>query len=78
MNTKTNLIISAATGVVMGVFNAVIIFKNYHKPVGTAAAAVIVAVITFVICFIVLTIMMKQTQKRKAAMDAEPADADEM
>ena len=78
MNTKTNLIISAATGVVMGVFNAVIIFKNYHKPVGTASAAVIVAVITFVICFIVLTIMMKQTQKRKAAMDAEPAPADEM
>ena len=78
MNTKTNLIVSAIAAVVMGIFNAVMIFRNYHKPVGTAVAAGIVAAITFVICFTILTVMMKQTQKRKAAMEAEPADANEM
>ena len=78
MNTKTNLIVSAIAGIVMGIFNAVMVFKNFHKPVGTIVAAAIVAVITSVICFAVLSIMMKQTQKRKAAMEAEPADANEI
>ena len=78
MNTKTNLIISAVAAIAMGLFNAVIIFKNYHKPVGTIAAAVIVALITFVLCFVILSIMMEQTRKRKAAMEAEPEDANEI
>ena len=78
MNTKTNLIFSAAAGVFMGIFNAFMIFKNYRKPVGTALAASITAVITFVICFAVLSFMMKETIKKKAALEAEPADADEI
>ena len=78
MNTKTNLITSAIAGIALGLFNAVMIFKNYHKPAGTIAAALIVAVITFTICFAALSIAMKQTQKRKDAMDAEPEDANEM
>ena len=78
MNTKTNLIISAVAAMAMGLLNAVIIFKNYHKPVGTIAAAVIVALITFVLCFVILSIMMEQTRKRKAAMEAEPEDANEI
>ena len=65
-------------GIVLGIFHAVMVFKNYHKPAGTAAAAGIVAVITFIICFAVLTVMMKQTQKRKAAIEADPADANEL
>ena len=78
MNTKTNLITSAIAGIAMGLFNAVMIFKNYHKPVGTIAAAVIVALITFIICFVVLSIMMKETKKRKAAIEAEPEDANKI
>ena len=78
MNTKTNLIISAVAGIATGIFNAIIVFKNFHIPMGTAIAAVITAVITFVICFVILTVMMKQTQKRKAAMEAEPEDANQM
>lgn len=78
MNTKTNLIISIITGIAMGLFNAVMVFKNYHKPVGTIVAAVIIALITFVLCFAILSIMMKQTKKRKEAMEAEPADANEI
>ena len=78
MNTKTNLAVSAIAGLGLGIFNAIIIYKNYHKPVGTIAAAVIIAVICFILCFVILTIMMNQTQKRKAAMEAEPEDANEV
>ena len=78
MSNKANLIISLIAAVVVGAFNAVIIFKNNQKPVGTMAAALITTVITFVICFTTLTMMMKHTEKRKALMEAEPADADEL
>ena len=78
MNTKTNLITSAIAGIAMGLFNGIMIFKNYHKPLGTIAAALIIAVITFILCFALLSVMMKQTQKRKAAMEAEPEDANEL
>ena len=78
MSNKANLIISLIAAVVVGAFNAVMIFKNYQKPVGTMAAALITTVITFVICFAALTMMMKHTEKRKALMEAEPADADEL
>ncbi len=78
MNTKTNLIASALAGIVMGVLNAVMVFKNYHKPFGTFLAAGIVAIITFILCFVILTIMMKQTKKHKDAMEAEPADANDL
>ena len=77
MNARTNLVISAIAGIVMGIFNAVMIFRNYQKPVGTIVAAAVTAFITFTLCFVILTIMMKQTEKRKAAMEAEPEDADE-
>ena len=78
MNNKTNAIVSLIAAVVLGLFNAVMIYKNYQKPVGTLAAALLTTVITFVLCFGLLTVMMRQTKKRKAAMEAEPADADEL
>ena len=78
MNTKTNVIVSAVAAVLFGIFNAVMVFKNYHKPVGTIIATVIAAAITFILCLAALSIMMKVTQKRKAAMEEEPADADEV
>lgn len=78
MNAKTNLIISAIAGIAMGLFNAIMVFKNYHKPVGTIVAAIIIALITFALCFVILSIMMKQTKKRKAAIEAEPEDANEI
>ena len=77
MNTKANLIVSLIAAVVVGLFNAVIIFKNYQKPAGTLLASLITAVITFAACFLIVTFMMKKTQKRIAQMEAEPLDADE-
>ena len=78
MTTGSNLICSAIAAAFMGIFNAIVVFRHYRKPAGTAAAAAIIAVITFVLCFVLLTVMMKQTQKKKAAMEAEPEDADRL
>ena len=78
MTTRSNLIGSAIAAAFMGIFNAIVVFRHYRKPAGTAAAAAIIAVITFVLCFVLLTVMMKQTQKKKAAMEAEPEDADRL
>ena len=77
MSTKNNLIISAAAALAFGIFSAAVIFKNYHMPAGTAAAAGITTAITFVLCFAVLTLAMKQTEKRRKELEEEPADADE-
>ena len=78
MNNKANLIISLIAALLFGFFSAVMIFKNYQKPAGTMLAAAITTVITFVLCFAALTLTMKHTEKRKALMEAEPADADEL
>ena len=78
MNAKANLIMSLIAAVVLGIFNAIIIYKHYQKPVGTIAAAFITAAVTFIICFAIMTVMMKQTQKQKAKRDEEPSDANEM
>ena len=78
MNNKTNAIVSLIAAAALGLFNAIMIFKNYQKPVGTLAAALLIAAIAFVLCFGLLTLMMRHTRKRKAAMEAEPADADEL
>ena len=78
MSTRVNLIVSLVAALIVGIFNALIIFKNYRKPVGTLVASVITAVITFVCCFTLLTLMMKYTQKRKTALETEPQDADEL
>ena len=78
MNTKTNALVSAVTALAFGAFCALMIYKNYHKPAGTAAAALIIMIITFCLCFIALTIAMKKTEKRKKQLEEEPADADEL
>ena len=78
MNMKSNCIVSIIAGLVLGVFNALVIFRNYHKLAGTLAGACITAAITFVLCFAVLSFMMKRTTRRKAKMEEEPADADEL
>ncbi len=78
MTYKANVIIPLIAAAVVGLFNAVVIFKNYQKPAGTLLAAAVIAAITFIVCLAVLTLMMKHTEKRKAIMEAEPADADEL
>ena len=78
MDTKSNVIASLIAGAAIGVFNMALILKKYPKPLGAAAAGIFIGSITFVICFAVLTVLMKQTQKKQAEMEAEPSEANEM
>ena len=79
MNVKTNAVCSAAAGLALGAFNAVMIYRTHPtKPVGSVAAGIFIAGLCFFICFGVLTISMKQTRKRQAKMEEEPEDADEL
>ena len=77
MNTKANLIVSAIAAAACGGLAAITVFRNYRKPAGTAAAALMTAAITFVLCFFTLTLAMKKTEKRKRQLEEEPSDADE-
>ena len=74
MDMKTNVVLSLIAALVIGCLNAVVIFRNYQKPVGTAVAASISAVITFIICLAVLTVMKKSVKKRQERLEEEPAE----
>ena len=75
MNHKTNIICSLIAALALGLVNAAMIYKNYHKPVGAAAAAIIIAACTFVICLGALTLSMRITKKKQAKAEEEPDDA---
>ena len=71
---KTNLIISVIAAVVFGAVTFASTYLHYRKPAGSAAAAVISAVIVFIACFAALTIVARYTNKKQAALEAEPED----
>ena len=77
MNTKTNLLISLVAALAVGVFNFVMVFRNFQKPVGAFAASAITFVITFALCIAALTLTMKKTQKRNQELEAEPSESNE-
>ena len=78
MTAKSNLIASLIAALVVGAFNAFVILRKYQKPLGTLAATAITMIITFTVTFALLTFMMKQTEKRSEAIEAEPEDADRL
>lgn len=78
MNNKTNLIVSAISGTALAIFNAFMTYRNYRKPVGSIAAAIVSGIIAFTVCFIALSIAMKGTIKRAKRLEEEPDDADRL
>lgn len=78
MTVKSNLIASAIAGVFLGAFNAALLIRKLQRPGDAVLFAVISGLICFGLCFGALTFMMNRTKKRKAAMEEEPEDADEI
>ena len=78
MNAKTNLIVSVIAGLANGALMGIMSFRNYGKPVGSVAAGIFSALLTAALCFFALTVSMRATKKRKAELDEEPSDADEI
>ena len=54
-NLKTNLLISAAAGLVVGAVWFVITYRDYHKPLGSLAVAALTFALTFGVCLLLLT-----------------------
>lgn len=71
---KTNLLMSAAAGLAVGVATGVRSYLNYHAAVGSAAVFLLCAGFTFVLCFIAMTACAKLYEKKKSRLENEADD----
>lgn len=74
---KTNLILSVAAGVAVGIAVSVRSYLNYHAAIGSAAVFLFCAGMTFVLCFIAMTACAKLYEKTKSKLEAEEEDPTE-
>lgn len=74
---KTNLILSVAAGVAVGIAVSVRSYLNYHAAIGSAAVFLFCAGMTFVLCFIAMTACAKLYEKKKSKLEAEEEDPTE-
>lgn len=74
---KTNLILSVAAGVAVGIAVSVRSYLNYHAAIGSAAVFLFCAGMTFVMCFIAITACAKLYEKKKSKLEAEEEDPTE-
>ena len=68
---KDNIFMSLVAGVVMGVVQFVMSYRNYHKPVGSVAAGIFSGLMVMILCFIALTISSAIYKKRKEKLEEE-------
>ena len=62
---------SLVAGVVMGVVQFVMSYRNYHKPVGSVAAGIFSGLMVMILCFIALTISSAIYKKRQEKLEKE-------
>lgn len=74
---KTNLILSVAAGVAVGIAVSVRSYLNYHAAIGSAAVFLFCGGMTFVLCFIAMTACAKLYEKKKSKLEAEEEDPTE-
>ena len=72
-----NACASAVAGIVVGVVNFAASYRNYHAPVGAAAAGFFMGIVTFVLCFAALTCCTSLYKKRVKHLEQEGEDKDE-
>ena len=72
-NTSTNVMVSAASGIIAGVIFFFLKMKDYpDKIAGCIASGVIIGVMVLVLVFLALELTMKTYQKRIEALEKEP------
>lgn len=76
-NGKTNLIASLIAGAVGGIFLFTATYVRYQKLRGSLFAGLAALAGIFVLCFAALMLSAHIMKKKKAALEAEPEDADE-
>ncbi len=75
-NAKTNFLLSAGTGGVMGIVWFVVSYHNYHNLPGSVATFVFMFIFVFLLCFAALTVTTGFYKKRKNQMEKQ-AELDE-
>lgn len=74
-NFKTNLIVSAITGVVVCVIITLVIFRNYPDfLLVSIASGIFVGVFTFFLCLIALSFEARSYKKMLEKLEAEPSE----
>ena len=74
-NLKTNLLVSAAAAIVMGLIVFITAFSKYtDKPVGAVLSAVISAVMVFALCSARLILSARSYLKKQKKLEEEPEE----
>ena len=68
---KDNILMSVLAGLLMGVVQFIISYRNYHKPVGSVAAAIFTGIIVMVLCFAALSACASMYKKRQEKLEKE-------
>lgn len=74
---KTNVLMSVAAGVAVGIACSMRTYLDYQKPVGSACVFLFCTVITFSMCFAATTVSAKLYEKKKAKLEAEEDSSNE-
>lgn len=70
-NFKDNVLMSVLAGLLMGVVQFIISFRNYHKPIGSVAAGIFTGIIVMVLCFAALSVCASVYKKRQEKLEKE-------
>ena len=70
-NFKTNLLVSALAGAVLGIFLTLLFRANATELLDYLLIGAVPAIITFVLCFVVLTVCTALYKKRRSKLDQE-------
>lgn len=74
-NLKTNLVFSAAAGIVVAIFHFIRSYMKYHKMAGSIATGIFMFIGTFVLCIIVLSVTSMIFKKRKEKLEGSDEEA---
>lgn len=74
---NVNICASAIGGIIVGVFNFVTSYRNYHMPAGAVATGIASGIMVFVLCLGALTCTASLYRKRVRHLEQEDADEEE-
>lgn len=71
---KTNVLMSVAAGLAVGIAFSVRTYLDFRKAVGSACVFLFCAVLTFALCFAALTVCAKLYEKNQSRLENEEED----
>ncbi len=74
---KTNTVVSAVAGAVVGIAMGIRSYFDYHAAVGSVGVFLFCAGFTFALCFAALSVCAKLYEKKQAQLETEDSDTAE-